>query len=161
MNGLDFAIKMEQDGEKYYLEQAELNKTNSLHTVCLMLATDEAHHALIIKKMEAHLTYELTESETLAKAKNVFSGIGDIGMATKAIPSQLDFYRIASEKERQSIELYSELLASATDEEDKKAFEFLIGQEKQHFEVLDNLAMLLQHAEEWIESPEFGLRKDF
>ena len=30
MNDLNFAIKMENDGEKYYREQAEINKNNAI-----------------------------------------------------------------------------------------------------------------------------------
>ncbi len=161
MNALEFAIKMEQDGEQYYRKHAEENKDNSLNVVCLMLADDESHHAQILINRLNKKDYTLPDSETLLKAKNVFEGIDDIGMEIKSIPSQLDFYRIATEKEKQSITLYSELLAKAEDRKDIDIFEYLIQQEKQHYEVLDNLAMLLQHTEEWVESAEFGLRKDY
>lgn len=161
MNTLDFAIKMELDGEQYYKKQAEINKENNLYSVCMMLAADESHHAKILISMKERLAVELQDSDTLQKAKNVFSGIGDIEMALKPIPNQLDFYRMASEKETQSIELYSEMLSKAEDKQEAEVFEYLIGQEKQHFEILDNLAELLRHAEEWVESAEFGLRKDF
>lgn len=161
MNAIEFAINMEMDGEQYYRKQAEINKDNSLNSVCLMLANDEAHHAQVLRSRQSQKAYELTDSDTLLKAKNVFDGIGDIEIEYKPIPSQLDFYRIASEKEKQSIALYSELLSKAEDKQDIEVFEYLIGQEKQHFEVLDDLAMLLQHTEEWVESAEFGLRKDF
>lgn len=161
MNALDFAIKMELDGEQYYKKQAEINRDNNLYSVCMMLANDEIHHAHILKNMKERRAVEMPDSDTLQKAKNVFSGIGDIEMALKPIPSQLDFYRIASEKEIQSIEFYSELLTKAENQQDAEVFEYLVGQEKQHFEVLDDLADLLRHAEEWVESAEFGLRKDF
>jgi rubrerythrin len=161
MNALEFAIKMEQDGEQYYRKQAEENKDNSLNVVCLMLANDESHHAQILRNRQNEKAYVLTDSETLLKAKNVFEGIGDIEMELKPIPSQLDFYRIATEKEKQSIAMYSELLAKAENQKDLEIFEYLIQQEKQHYEVLDNLALLLQHTEEWVESAEFGLRKDY
>lgn len=161
MNLLEYAIKMEQDGEAYYTKQAEINKDNSLQAVCIMLATDEAHHGQILARRLNQLSYELSDSNTLENARNIFSGIGDIEMELKAIPSQLDFYRIASEKEQQSIEIYTELLAKADGKQDIEIFQYLIGQEKQHFEVLDNLATLLRQGEEWVESAEFGLRKDF
>jgi rubrerythrin len=161
MKALEFAIQMEQDGEQYYLKQAEINRENVLYSVCIMLADDEARHAKILTKWKERQTSELPDSDTLQKAKNVFSGIGDIEMAVKPIPSQLDFYRFASEKEEQSIALYSELLSKAKDKQEIELFEYLIGQEKQHFEVLDNLATLLRHTEEWVESAEFGLRKNF
>ena len=161
MNALEYAIKMEQDGESYYRAQAAINQDNSLHPVCLMLAEDEAHHALILMNRKNNQSTELRESDTLMNAKNIFNGIGDIKMDLKPTPSQLDFYRIASDKEKQSIELYSELLSKTEDEGEIEMFKYLIEQEKQHFEVLDTLAALLRNAEEWVESAEFGLRKDF
>jgi len=161
MNALDFAIKMELDGEQYYRKQAEINIDNNLYSVCMMLANDETHHAQILTSMKERQSVELPDSDTLQKAKNVFNGLGEIEMALKPIPNQLDFYRIASEKETQSIALYSELLLKADNERDAEVYNYLISQEKQHFEVLDELAELLRHAEEWVESAEFGLRKDF
>lgn len=161
MNTMEFAIKMEMDGEQYYRKQAELNKDNSLYPVCMMLAEDEAHHARILTSKNKHLNVELTDSATLESAKNIFDGIEDIKTDLKPNPSQLDFYRIASEMERQSIALYSDYLAKAQQPGEVALFEYLIGQEKQHFEILDNLATLLRHTEEWVESAEFGLRKDF
>lgn len=161
MNALDFAIKMESDGEQYYKKQAEINRDNNLYSVCMMLANDETHHAQILTNLKERRPAEMPDSDTLQKAKNVFCGIGDIEMALKPIPSQLDFYRIASEKEAQSIELYAELLSKSENRQDAEVFEYLIGQEKQHLEVLEDLADLLRHAEEWVESAEFGIRKDF
>lgn len=161
MNTLEYAIKMELDGEQYYREQAEINRDNGLYAVCVMLANDEAHHAKILKSRLSRQPIEMPDSATLQKAKSVFKDVGDIEMAEKPTPSQLDFYRFASEKETQSIALYSELLTKAEDKEDVEVFEYLINQEKQHFEALDNLASLLRNAEEWVESAEFGTRKDF
>lgn len=161
MNPIEFAIQMEHDGEAYYRKQAELNKDNSLRPVCEMLAADERHHAQVLLSRSKLMSYELTDSDTLRSAKSIFSGIGDIESEFKEIPSQLDFYRIASEKEQQSIDLYTDLLSKADNQQDKELFQYLIGQEKQHFEVLDNLATLLRHTEDWVESAEFGLRKDY
>ena len=50
MNVFEFAIKMENDAEKLYAEQAELNKGNHLGVVFGMLAKDEGKHAEILKK---------------------------------------------------------------------------------------------------------------
>ncbi len=161
MNTLEYAIKMELDGEQYYREQADINRENALYPVCIMLANDEAHHAQMLKNRQARQPIEMPNSDTLQKVKNIFSEIGDLATAIKPNPSQLDFYRLASEKEMQSIALYSEFMSKAVDKQDVDLFKYLIAQEKQHFEALDNLASLLRNAEEWVESAEFGLRKDF
>jgi len=48
VSALKFAIQMELDGERYYLEQAELNKDNNLRPVFVMLAGEERKHAEIL-----------------------------------------------------------------------------------------------------------------
>lgn len=161
MNDLKFAIKMEHDGEKYYTQQAEINKNNSLHTVCLMLAADENNHARILTGKMNENPYQLSDTDTLLKVRNVFEGIGDIKTEVKETASQLDFYRIASDIEKQSIDLYTKYLSKAEGIKEKELFEYLIGQEKQHFTALDELALLLSHAEEWSQSAEFTTRPEY
>ena len=161
MNTLSFAIKMEADGEKYYTAQAKINENNSLQTVCLMLAADEKRHGEILQKKLAGQVYALPDSPILETAKNVFSNIGQFKSQIKAIPSQLDFYRMALDQERRSIDLYYQFLYDAADDQDKQLFTYLIEQEENHFTTLEELVTLLDHAEEWVEFAEFGLRKDY
>ena len=161
MNNWKFAIDMELDGEKYYREQADINKDNSLNVVCLMLAEDEKRHAQILTDKMNEKSFQLINAETLSKSKSIFNGIGDIKSESKKITSQLDFYRIATEKEKQSIDLYKEYLSKAVGRDDKELFEYLIKQEEKHYEVLDYIASLLIKPEEWVENAEFGIRKEY
>ncbi|HEY8910429.1 MAG TPA: ferritin family protein [Desulfosporosinus sp.] len=160
MNVLEFAINMELEGEKYYTEQAELNKDNSLSTVFIMLAKDEKMHAKILQNKAKKLPCDLKQSETLAKAKNVFNDIGAMKTGIKQVP-QLGVYRMALEKEKESITLYQKYLAEATDDESKNLFQYLIKQEEAHYEIIDQLVTLISHSEEWVESAEFGLRGEY
>ena len=159
MNTLDYAIKMEQDGEKYYREQAEINKNNALYTACNLLAEEEKKHAQILENKKNKLAYQLTDSNLFSDTRNIFSEVKDIETEGKQNP-QLIFYRIASDMEKKSIELYNEFLGSATTNEEKELFGYMIKQEKQHFDLLDEMDRLLTNAEEWIESPEFGRRRE-
>lgn len=81
------------------------------------------------------------------KAKNIFESIEDIKSEEKEMLSQLDFYRIVLNKEKQSIDFYAEYLSKADGVKEKELFEYLIKQEKQHFELIDELASFLGHAE--------------
>lgn len=160
MNSLDYAIKMEQDGEKYYREQAEINKDNGLYVVCNLLAEEEKMHAQILENKKKNLTYNLNDSDFLANAKNVYTGVKGIEVQEANYPSQLDFYRTVCEMEEKSIDLYQEFLSDAVEEEDRKLYEYLIGQEKQHLEAFEEMSRLLENAEWWVESPEFGIRRE-
>lgn len=160
MNTLDYAIEMEYDGEKYYREQAEINKENGLYVVCNLLAEEEKIHAQILENKKKQLSYNLPNSDFQKNAKNVYTGSKGIEVEDTNYPSQLDFYRIVSEMEKKSIDLYQKFLSEATEEEDRKLYEYLISQEKQHMEAFEEMSRLLQNAEWWIESPEFGRRRE-
>lgn len=161
MNSLEFAINMELDGQKYYSEQAENNKNNSLHTIFQLLAKDEGCHAEMLKKELREVTYELIDNNILSESNNVFRGMGDFKNKFSAIPNQLEVYRLALEKEQQSIDLYEKFLDDARDDNSKKLFEFLVEQEKNHFKIFDGLILLIERPEEWVEDAEFGTREDY
>jgi rubrerythrin len=160
MNTLDYAIKMEYDGEKYYREQAEINKDNGLYVVCNLLAEEEKKHAQLLENKKKQLAYNLDDSEFLVNAQNVYTGSKGIEVEETNYPSQLDFYRIVCEMEKESVDLYQEFLSESTNEADRKLFEYLINQEKQHLTAFEEMSRLLQNAEWWIESPEFGRRRE-
>ncbi|HOV69962.1 MAG TPA: hypothetical protein PLZ84_06515 [Clostridia bacterium] len=65
---------------------------------------------------------------------------------------------MAYEKEKQSIELYRDLLNQFP--ENKDLFEFLIAQEEDH---LKTLGLILEFVRpgQWVESAEFGVREDY
>ncbi len=161
MNLLEYAIKMEADGAQYYAKQAETNKGNSLYTVCTLLAKEELRHEQILKNKAESLSYSLDESTIKDEVKTLFDEMDDFKNELKKIPSQLDFYRFALENEQKSIDLYTEFAHNAANDEEKKLFEYLVEQEKEHYAIVDEFVKILTHAEQWVESAEFGVREDY
>lgn len=161
MNSFEFAINMELDGERYYKEQAEINKDNGLNAVFLLLAKDEENHARILQNKFSKLSYELQDNNILSKSKNVFKGIKDFKSGIRELPKQLDLYRAALEKEKLSIDLYKKLLDEATEDQEKSLFEYLVKQETDHFAILEELGLLVSRPDEWVESAEFGIREKY
>ena len=161
MNILEFAIKMELAGEKYYNEQAEINEDNSLSKVFRMLAKDENMHAMILENKINKLAYELIKNETLSEAKSVFNNIEAITGGIKQIPDQLDAYKLALENEKESITLYRKCLSEATLDESKRLFAYLLEQEEDHYAIIDQIISLIVRSEEWVESAEFGVREEY
>lgn len=152
---------MENEGERYYRSQAEINKNNHLHKICIMLAEDENNHAKILHNKLNSLNFELNETDLGDQYKQIFKEAENIKIEGKELPSQLDFYRKASEMEKKSIALYKDLLSKAHDEQEKEIFKFLAKQEEQHYELLDDLAEMLRKSEEWVEFAEFGIREEY
>ena len=161
MNILAVAIAMEVDLEQYYLKQAKQNKDNSLNQLFTMLAKDERDHANILRSKAEDLNYELDASETLVELKKLFKGMEDFEIEIKDLPSQLDSFRLALELEKKSISAYEKMLLETEDDKAKVLFEFLIQQEKGHYEIIEQLVLQLQKPEEWVEDAEFGIREDY
>ena len=161
MNSFEFAINMELDGEKFYREQAEINKDNGLNAVFLLLAKDEENHARILQNKFTETAYELEDNNTLSNSKNVFKGIKNFKNDGLEIAKQLDLYKAALEKEKQSIELYEKSLAAAADDQEKVLFEYLIRQETDHFGILEEMVLFISRPDEWVESAEFGIREKY
>lgn len=161
MDSLEFAIKMEIDGEKYYREQAEKNKGTGLETVFLRLADDERKHADFLRGEATESLDDLEENDSFKHYKNVFEGLDDYKEEIKTVPTQLDVYRMALEKEKESIELYEDMLEKAKTEDEKRLFKLLIKEEKDHHRIIEDMVYYLNRAEEWVEDAEFGLREEY
>lgn len=160
MNILEFAINMETEGEKFYRDIAEGNKGNELYPVFIALAEDELRHAqtLIAKKEGIETALEDSRIQGMA---NLFKNKKQFASETKIMPSQLDSYRKALEKEKESIDLYSRFLAESEDIFETDLFGYLVEQERMHYNLIEDMIFLLEKPESWVESPEFGIREDY
>lgn len=161
MRSFEFAIQMELDGEKYYMDQAEKYKYTDLHTIFMILAKDERKHADILRDRVAQLTPDLLGTRSYEEYKNVFQDVNDFNSTIKENLDQLDVYHLALKKEKDSIDLYKEMLSGATDEKDKEILQFLIKEEETHYTILDEISSHVIRAEEWVESAEFGIREEY
>lgn len=161
MDTLELALSLELDLEKYYREQAEKHKDNSLKVVFTMLAKEEEQHASILMGKADVLTAEVKKEEILTKARELFRDLGDVKSDVKDIPSQLESYRFALEMEHKSLDFYKGLKEKAEEEEEKRTYQYLIRQEDIHCIVLEELVKLTTRPEEWVESAEFGVREDY
>lgn len=161
MNILEMALSLELDLEKYYKEQALLNEGNQLNTIFLMLAQEENNHAKLLINKRDNLSYDLEDSNLLAHSNKLFKEMKDYKHDIKDIPSQLDSYRMALDKEKQSSTFYENLLKDIQDNNSKTIFTFLLKQENDHCKILEDIILLLTRPEEWVESADFGLREEY
>ena len=162
MTSLEFAINLEVEGEKYYRQQAELNKDNYLKVVFDLLAKDEKKHAEKLRNRSKHLVNDLKEKSALKEEDNIFLGLNDFfTKVNDESQKQLQAYEKALEIEQESIDLYEKLHSEAQDNDDKELFAYLIGQEKEHYQLFFNIIKLLNRPNEWVEDAEFGLREEY
>ena len=159
MNSIEFAINMEMDNKRFYMQQAENSEDSGLRSIFHTLAEEESIHARILKNKAETLPYELID--TYAEIKNIFVEIGSYKDIIMQIPNAFHVYTLALENEKKSLELYKDMLKEAIDEKERKIFEFLIEQEDDHCKVMEQLVELTNRPNDWVESAEFGIRKEY
>ncbi len=161
MTVLQYALEMEQDGEAYYNNQAQTFADTPLKPVFETLAKQEHKHADLLRSKMEGTPYELKESDEFANRENLFSGMKDYKPKVEANPAQAELYREARELEQKSIDLYSDLLGKTDDAETKALLDFLVKEETQHYEILEELFRFVNRPNEWVEDAEFGLRETY
>jgi rubrerythrin len=159
MDVFDFALQMELDGEKYYRDMAEKVQYDELKKVLVALAEDEHRHYKIIKYAKEQAFQEIAEEPFLEKVKNVFSDNKDVEAIAQLRSEQIDVYRAALVKEKESVELYKKLQVDAEKEDIKSIFEKLMQEEERHAEQLEHIIDMLNNVNDWVEAAEFN-RKD-
>lgn len=142
MNSIEFAIGMELDGKRFYLEQAERTTDGGLKSIFHTLAEEESIHAGILKKKSEILPFELID--TNAEIKNIFVKIGGYKNVVRQLPDAAKVYGMALEREKKSLDLYKELRREVTADKDIKIFDFLIEQENDHCIVIEQLLELVE-----------------
>jgi rubrerythrin len=162
MNVFDFALKMELDGEKYYRTLAENAKYDDLKRVLEGLAQDEQRHYQIIQLVKSQTFQHIEADPSLSNIQNVFASNNkkispdNIEVIAKLKDEQLDVYRAALVKEKESVELYKQLNEKSEKQEEKLIFEKLMQEEEKHVDLIDNIIELLNHTNEWVEAAEFN-----
>lgn len=159
MNSIELAISLELDGKRFYLQQAEQAGDGGLKSIFHALAEEESIHARILKSKAETLSYELID--TYAEIKSIFTEVGKYKNIIRQYPNARDVYNMALQNEKKSLDLYRDMLRDAADEKEKKIFEFLIEQETSHCRVMEQLIEMVGRPDEWVESAEFGVRKDY
>lgn len=161
MELLDLALSMENDLKVFYEKQAQLNESNSLKVPFMLLAKEEETHAQIIKSYSDHIALPLPDSHIIADVNAIFKEMKNFKVEIKELPNQLDVYRMALEKEKQSVAFYQDLQDKASEPQSKTVFGYLIEQEKKHCIIVEELIKMASRPEEWVESAEFGLREEY
>ena len=109
MNVFEFAMQMEKDGEAFYREIADKTKNAGLQKIFNTLADEEVVHFNTFKKLYEKTAVEVTESNILDKAKNIFIELKDAGgLDISAELPQTEAYEKTLETEKESYTFYEQ-----------------------------------------------------
>ncbi len=163
MNIFEFALKMELDGEEYYRSLSEKTAHEDLKRILESLADDELRHYEIIQLAQKQMTEAIESNPSLSREKNVFNSMDSIKdslnkqeVIAKLKDEQIDVYREALKKEKDSVALYQRLTKAAEKPEEMRICQRLMQEEEQHVEVIENIIEMLNRVSDWVEAAEFN-----
>ncbi len=155
---LQEAIKLEQDGERYYESAANQTLNPLARSTFTSLAEREREHAELLRsycdavsaggQCPTREEIDARGYSLMATAEEIFARAKEELGETSVLPEELrDVYEEAMEMERRSIRLYEEQAEAAEIEEHAEFFRYLVAQEKGHL-------LLLSKGQEYLSDPE-------
>ncbi len=158
---LQEALTVEHDGEAFYRRAADTCSNPMARETFLALAEVEKQHASYFqayydamsatKQWPAASPVELAPHEVPAMAKAIYDQARcDAQECDVVMCAELhQLYATAMDKERQSIALYQTQAAESDSGDQQTFFQFLVGQEQGHLEILANTQKYLDDPSHW------------
>ncbi len=154
MDVFEYAMQMEQDGEKFYRNLAANSDNPGFKSIFTMLAEDEVKHCRIFEQMKTGAP-AMIETQILTKTKNIFREIIEDGKVLEAGCSQLELYQEARAIEKKSQDFYREKAAEVAEPEHRELFLKIAAEEERHYFLLYNIIELVLRPQTWVENGEF------
>lgn len=159
MDMYDIAIQMEQEGERLYRELINKTQNAGLKAILTILAEDERKHQKTFVSLRKGSIVPMASSQVNAAAEEVFSSLKEEDLLAEK--EQLEIYEKALEVELNSIKYYTNQLEKVEGEQLKKALKEIIEEEHRHFDLIDDIVLMLERPSRWVEDAEFGTREPY
>jgi rubrerythrin len=159
MDIFEFAMQMEKDGEKYYLELMHQCNTPGLKKVFSFLAGEEAKHYTYIDSLRQKKDIPpRVETKILSEVKNVFIEMKaekqDLDADTMKATASFIKARDIEEKSRN---FYLEKAEETDDPAAKSLLMEIADEELKHFHIMENIVEFISRPEpgHWLENAEW------
>ena len=159
MELFDVAIKMETEGAAFYRDLARKTSSEGFRNIFTMLAEDEDRHKATFEAMKANTSVPASTSDASVRATEIFKQFSKEDFLAEE--NQLSLYEEALEIELKSIEFYSEQHEAVTDVKQKRALAKIIEEERRHYDLLDDIIVMVERPDSWVEHAEFGVREEY
>ncbi len=159
MNIFEFAMQMETDGRKYYLDQAEKTDHPLLKKILLEMADDELKHYNLFKRLlegDAAEYEEAKKTTIVASTKNIFQTMKDEGTEFSSDENTVNIWAQASEVEKKAEAFYREKVGETDDANAKNILNRIADEEHMHWMTIDNVISFLNKPEQFLENAEWS-----
>lgn len=161
-DALKSAIDFEKKGEEFYLAAIQKTIDPFTRNTLQFLANEELHHIEKIEKFSQSLLAETdfdlekeTESDLPQRAKEYVGRVlQEKGEKISPQSSDIEIYDLALDIENSGYSMYKNAFESNSDDNLKKFFQFLMREEKIHYELLSASKKYLEDPSYYFE--EFG-----
>jgi rubrerythrin len=160
MNLYDIAVKMEMDGELYYLELAKNATHPGIKAVFELMAEDEHKHYEIVSNIISG-SVKFIEGSSLDMLKSVFAKALESNEVLLMPESAFEAYLKAADMERKSVDFYRDAYERTNSDHEKKLLVELQEEETRHLMMVENLSEYVRKPLEWVESAEFNHMMDY
>jgi len=161
MDIFGFGMQMEKDGEEYYRDLAGKCNDKGLQNILNMLADDEVRHYNVLRDMADGTAPRFSETSILNNVKNVFVQEKEADKDFDFNVAQIELYKKARDIEKKSQEFYLEKSGEIESDIQKKIFERIAEEEKQHCWILENVIDFVSKPNEWLENAEWNKLEDY
>ncbi|MFC1559944.1 ferritin family protein [Candidatus Margulisiibacteriota bacterium] len=155
---LQAAISMEQKGYELYKSAADKTSNKLGKEILEAIAKKELDHIAAIEKFSSDIGAATKSINPKNKEDYILPIVENLrGELEDKVKSDSDLakaYEVAMGMERESYALYKKLLGEAKDPKAKKFFEFLMGEETTHYELLQETLEYLNHPGDWFKEQE-------
>lgn len=162
MSVFEFAMKMEQDGEKFYRDLAQKTENDGLKQIFTYLADEEVKHFNLFKGMAERQDMDYQSADVLLESKNVFAAMKEKGgIDVSGDVAQVEAYKQALGWEEKAYSFFKEKGEEASDPKEKKFFEMVAEEEKRHCRLIEGIIEFVTQPESWVENAEFNHLTDY
>ena len=159
---LEFAKKLEREGKKHYSQLEKKTSEKGLKGIFHALAQEEQNHFNLFAAWKKEIPHPPpAESRILGKAKEVFAALAKDFSISDNLINHEKAYAKALELEQKSIAFYTEAKTKTDVPEHQTLFTFLIGEEKKHAFLMENLIEFVRRPRQWVEDAEFNHLDEF
>ncbi len=156
MNAYQYAMRIENEAERFYRDLAEGISDNTIKNLFNMLADEEVKHFQVFEKMAQNAELpSIVNMDISAKVREIFTDIKGCNRKYTFTDEQVAYYEKAAKIEDDAAKFYMEKAEEMTDPAQKEAFLAIAREEKKHQKLMQNLADFVAAPDSWLESAEF------
>ncbi|MFA5570997.1 MAG: ferritin family protein [Sphaerochaetaceae bacterium] len=159
MDIFDIAIKMEVEGATFYRELASRSQVDGFKAIFTMLAEDEDRHKETFEAMKENRSVPPSSADASVRAAQIFKQFSKDEILQHT--SEIELYQKALDIEQRSIDYYNEQLEATEDTAQKRIITKIIEEERRHYELIDDIIVMVERPERWVEDAEFGVREEY